>query len=224
MEQERVVIYLVRHGETLFNTTGQVQGWCDSFLTAKGEQQAEALGKELSETIFQLAFSGDLGRQRATANIILLQNKNQTPKTIELKGLREWYYGGYEGKSNIEMWQPVFELNGLEFSGEIEQYIKIRQLIGEQEIADQFCKNDPLGLAESYEQIKERTLEAMDRIIDLAKRNGGGNILVVSSGNEIQTILRLLVPSDYHGEDITNCSVSKIVYENGRFSLEGGIG
>ena len=32
--------YLMRHGETLFNTQKRVQGWCDSPLTEKGQDQA----------------------------------------------------------------------------------------------------------------------------------------------------------------------------------------
>ncbi len=34
-------LYLIRHGETLFNTQKRVQGWCDSSLTQKGIQQAK---------------------------------------------------------------------------------------------------------------------------------------------------------------------------------------
>lgn len=35
-------IYLMRHGETLFNTQGRVQGVCDSPLTENGRAQAQA--------------------------------------------------------------------------------------------------------------------------------------------------------------------------------------
>ena len=34
-------LYLMRHGETLFNTQKRVQGWCDSPLTENGICQAE---------------------------------------------------------------------------------------------------------------------------------------------------------------------------------------
>ena len=33
-------LYLMRHGETLFNVQKRIQGWCDSPLTAAGEEQA----------------------------------------------------------------------------------------------------------------------------------------------------------------------------------------
>ena len=32
--------YLMRHGQTLFNTLNRIQGWCDSPLTEKGRDQA----------------------------------------------------------------------------------------------------------------------------------------------------------------------------------------
>lgn len=35
-------LYLMRHGETLFNQLGLIQGWCDSPLTTNGKQQAQA--------------------------------------------------------------------------------------------------------------------------------------------------------------------------------------
>ena len=33
-------LYLMRHGETLFNVQHKIQGWCDSPLTENGKQQA----------------------------------------------------------------------------------------------------------------------------------------------------------------------------------------
>lgn len=34
-------LYLMRHGETLFNVQHKIQGWCDSPLTEKGIKQAQ---------------------------------------------------------------------------------------------------------------------------------------------------------------------------------------
>lgn len=38
---KEVNIYPVRHGKTIFNATGQVQGWCDPLLTEQGATQAK---------------------------------------------------------------------------------------------------------------------------------------------------------------------------------------
>lgn len=37
LETMKKKLYLMRHGETLFNLQSRIQGWCDSPLTEKGE-------------------------------------------------------------------------------------------------------------------------------------------------------------------------------------------
>jgi len=49
---------------------------------------------------------------------------------------------------------------------------------------------------------------------------GGGNALAVSSGDEIATILDLLVPEQYQGERIANCSVTVLTYKDGLYELK----
>lgn len=43
-------LYLMRHGETLFNKLGKVQGWCDSPLTETGKEQPIRQKLTLQET------------------------------------------------------------------------------------------------------------------------------------------------------------------------------
>ena len=38
-------LYLMRHGQTVFNVRRKVQGWCDSPLTELGIKQAETAAK-----------------------------------------------------------------------------------------------------------------------------------------------------------------------------------
>lgn len=42
-------LYLVRHGETLFNHKYLIQGMCDSPLTEKGHMQAQQAGQIFNE-------------------------------------------------------------------------------------------------------------------------------------------------------------------------------
>ena len=44
-------LYLMRHGETLFNTQKRVQGWCDSPLTENGICQAEQAKQYFAEKV-----------------------------------------------------------------------------------------------------------------------------------------------------------------------------
>src|SRR3990167_6788870 len=88
--------YIVRHGETVFNKKGIMQGnIIDSPLTKIGENQAERVRKKLSKLHFDEIFSSDLFRAKRTAEIITLERKLAVKTT---QALREQNYGRYEGK------------------------------------------------------------------------------------------------------------------------------
>lgn len=131
-----------------------MQGWADSPLTEEGESQADAAGRGMKDILFSTAFSSDLGRQRATAKHILAQNEGDIPELQEVIGLREEFYGGFEGKPDEQLWRPIYEANGV-----------------------------------SYDE-KE------------------------------STYLNLLVPEQYQGEHIPNCSVTVLTYKDGVYGLE----
>lgn len=218
--QGKVTLYFVRHGKTMFNYTDQVQGWSDTPLIEKGEKQADATGEGMKDIAFTTAYTSDLGRARATAKRILAKNTQEVPSLEELIGLREWGYGGYEGKLNHEMWDPIFEAHGLKFDDEWSQYGELTKLMSDADIADAIAKNDPTQTAETYADITKRSQEAIDQIVKETEEKGGGNALVVSSGSEIPTILELIVPGQYQGENIENCSVTIIEYQAGVYTLK----
>lgn len=215
-EKKDVTIYLVRHGKTFFNTTGQVQGWSDSPLTEEGESQADAAGRGMKDIVFTTAFSSDLGRQRATAKHILAQNEGDIPELQEVMGLREEFYGGFEGKSDEELWRPIYEANGASYNEKGSTYLELSK----KEKVDTIAAIDPLHVAETYDDISKRSVEVMDTIVKATQEAGGGNALAVSSGDEIATILDLLVPEQYEGERIANCSVTVLTYKDGVYGLE----
>lgn len=90
-------IYLMRHGETLFNRLHKKQGWCDSPLTKLGIQQALVAKKyfENNEITFDAAFCSTAERASDTLELITDQ-----PYT-RLKGLKEWHFGRYEGQDEF---------------------------------------------------------------------------------------------------------------------------
>jgi probable phosphoglycerate mutase len=69
-----ILIYLIRHGETIWNRQGRRQGRGDSPLTATGIRQAEIMGRRLSRELIDMStvqvVSSPLGRAVATASII----------------------------------------------------------------------------------------------------------------------------------------------------------
>lgn len=222
-DSEPVEIYLVRHGKTMFNTTGQVQGWADSPLTEVGIEQADSAGKGLSDIPFTLAYSSDMGRARATAQHILDQNESTKTKDLrikELMGLREWGYGGYEGRDDAELWTPLFNEKNIPFKKDWSTWEDLTNAMTDEEMADAIAKNDPTQTAETYAEIVERSKAAIEEIVSESEKNGGGKVLAVSHGSEIPTILSIYTPDEYHGESIGNASVTILTYNKGVYSLK----
>lgn len=64
-------LYLVRHGETLFNVQHKIQGWCDSPLTARGIAQAKRLAAYFDPLPLDHAYSSTAERAVDTAELII---------------------------------------------------------------------------------------------------------------------------------------------------------
>ena len=90
-------LYLMRHGETLFNVLHKIQGWCDSPLTELGIKQAKVAGKWFKDhdITFDHAYSSTSERCCDTLEIIIGQD---TPYK-RLKQLKERNFGDFEGES-----------------------------------------------------------------------------------------------------------------------------
>jgi probable phosphoglycerate mutase len=72
----QVMLFLVRHGETLANKAGILQGQSESPLSEKGERQAGEVGEALKNVPFWRGYSSDLGRAKNTARILLGRHHN----------------------------------------------------------------------------------------------------------------------------------------------------
>ncbi len=214
---DNLTLYLVRHGQTFFNTTLQVQGHCDSLLTDEGRRQAILTGKALSNIPFAGSYCGDLGRHRATTHLILAENRHEKPSLIEDTGLREWGFGGYEGRDDELMWKPVFEKFGFDFDIEFTNYEKLNNLLSDRGISEEIAKNDPMGLVEHYDDILERVDTAFNRILTDMSGSKNKNVLIVTSGGLISTILQQLIPDYYSGEPINNCSITTLLYSKNKY-------
>lgn len=88
-------VYLVRHGQTVFNEQHRIQGWCDAPLTALGQYQGKVAGQYFQDQgiSFDQAYSSTSERASDTLELI-----TDLPYT-RLKGLKEWHFGRFEGES-----------------------------------------------------------------------------------------------------------------------------
>ena len=96
-------VYIVRHGQTLFNFLERVQGWSDSPLTDKGVHQAKAVAIHLASIHFDAIYSSDLMRAMHTAEAIL-EKQNSVTELQTTPLLREAYFGGFEGGAEDGPW------------------------------------------------------------------------------------------------------------------------
>ncbi len=209
---KKVKIYIVRHGETLFNTQHIAQGWCDSKLTEKGLSQAKYTGYGLKDINFNKAYSGDLSRQIDTAKVILQETEHSKDLTVNIdERFRETYFGEYDGKSITIMTKPLFAYAGVKEG----DYDNLWTKITDYEFSK--CVEDSSETVEKMEQVALRMYEGLNDIC--SKASDGDTILLVSSGCSINDLLEYMFPSGKRSLP-DNCAVSVIDFVDGKYQLE----
>jgi probable phosphoglycerate mutase len=91
-------LWLIRHGQTEWNSQGRIQGQSESDLNEIGWQEAQALGERLAGIPFAGIISSDLRRTRQTTELVFPGR----PALFEPR-LREGAGGVLEGKTQAEM-------------------------------------------------------------------------------------------------------------------------
>lgn len=100
MSDKATRLFLIRHGETEWNTGHIFQGHLDSILTARGLAQAEALATRLAPEGIQALYSSDQGRSMRTAQPIA---SRLGLEIIPRPDLREIDCGEWTGKGFAEV-------------------------------------------------------------------------------------------------------------------------
>ena len=160
-KDEQLNIYFVRHGETLWNKEGRIQGELDSPLTMKGIEDIQKLAESLGHINFDGIYSSELGRAYETA-LILSGGRHR------VKCLKEF------NEKNFGDWQGM----------------EIKEIYGKYPVQAEFYFNDIKNYnnkeinAESLEHALTRFVSGVKKI---EKSVRTGNVLVVSHG----TILKL---------------------------------
>lgn len=183
-------IYLVRHGETLFNKKGLVQGFCDSPLTSKGIKQALNLNKSLFNIPFTCGYSSTSERAIDTLDYIL---KDRNIKTYHLKELKEMNFGDLEGDDENVVFKNMeeFENTAINHGGE-----------SSKEVSTRFLK------------VLEKIAKENDRNV-LVVSHGGAimNVLMEIDKDKVIDFLS-------KGTFIQNCSVTILNYKDNKFEIE----
>ena len=190
---KHLTFYFVRHGRTLWNEQGLLQGFGNSDLTEQGVKGAKQTGAALQHIPFVAAYSSCLQRTIDTAQYIL--GERHVP-LFQHKGLNEQYFGSWEGL-------PVEKLRSLD---EFNQMLK--------DAANYKAQSNG---GETFEQLAKRAMKALQDIIQVHDQ---GNILVVSHGHTLRLLLALLAGTGWQehrnegkSQSLLNCAINIVLYE-----------
>ncbi|MDO4640685.1 MAG: histidine phosphatase family protein [Neisseria sp.] len=210
-------VYLVRHGKTVFNTTGRLQGWSDSPLTPEGCDVAARLGRGLAERgiRFDAAFSSTAPRAAETARIILANALQSDLSPIQLPDLREYCFGGLEGELNGRFHEIMAAaLNLPDEETWLQAYRNARHHL----LAETVAVADPLGLAENEARFVGRLKRGMAEVAE--KSSGLSRVLVVSHGMSITAILKSIDFDCIEYRSVDNASVSRLLFDGAGWQIE----
>lgn len=193
-----LTMYLVRHGETLFNKRDVVQGWVDSPLTVTGVAQARRTAEQLRGRPLVAAYSSTSERCVDTAEIITAHHPH-VPVRLR-RGLKELHFGELEAMPNEHFLASL----------DIEQFFS-GMLAG---------TGPGVGGGETGAAYRARVDAAFEEIA--TAHPDGGEVLVVSHGVTIATFLATV---GWHSPGgLANASISIVHVEAGGRPRIAGVG
>jgi 2,3-bisphosphoglycerate-dependent phosphoglycerate mutase len=163
------IILIARHGQSDWNLARRWQGHADRPLTAKGRKQAEALAARVAHIELEAVYSSDLRRARETAEPVARVQGREVRMLPELREVDVGSWSGLTRDDAKERFPEAFARWEAGFPGWED--------------------------GESYEQMADRVLEAVDRI---AREHEDGRTLVVSHGGPIRAIHAAALSLDVH--------------------------
>ena len=234
VKQDTLTIYVVRHGQTIFNLMDRVQGISDGILTERGIVGAVNMGKGLRDVPFAAVYSSDLKRAIETARLAMEQNRATRSWTVkEMPELREVSFGVFEGDPNWMMYAAFGKDLGLDIPEDaksigaavapIIQYYKGDMKKFLEGLADFNKRIDTeYRISEDAAEVYARLRKGMDAII--AENPFGGNVMLVAHGQSISFLLAAI--NVEVAEQLGNSSVTKLVYSfvTQTYHLEGPAG
>ena len=190
-------IYLIRHAQAEGNLYRIMQGHWDGEVTDLGLKQIEALSHRFEDVHIDAVYSSDLSRTIMTASAVT--GPHHLPLTT-VPALREIHLGPWETRFFANLFYD------------------------EPEAANHFV-NDPekwsVEGAETYGQVQERSYAAL---VEIARQHEGQTVVVVSHGVTCRCLLAKICGiglSETKKLPIGgNTAVSKLIWQDGRFTAE----
>ncbi|MEH7123269.1 histidine phosphatase family protein [Bacillus sp. JJ1773] len=189
-------LFVIRHGETEWNTQKRMQGRLDSDLTEKGKKDARSLGERLKDTDFVRIISSPSNRTLETAKLVV----GERAVAIETdERLMEIHLGDWQGKVEEDIEK--------EYPDHFHAYWNLPALY------------ESVG-GESFSDVKERILEFL---LELENATPSGNVLVVTHGVVIKALYLLCrnapIEEIWNPPFIHGTSLTTIKMQDGKMEL-----
>ena len=206
MDLEGTELIIVRHGKTVWNEQGKVQGACDSPLVRDGKTGAKAVGRRLRYSTRPIVaiYASPLGRAWKTAELIA-RGMGFHETLIPDYDLRERAFGVLEGLTWQEMQEQQPEAHRMNATRD-EHYAAP-------------------GGGESRAEVRARMLTCVERI---ARKHPGERILCVTHSGCMASLVRAILgmPTAANSPELPNTAINLLVWKGGgwRLKLWGDIG
>ncbi|MBQ6814925.1 MAG: histidine phosphatase family protein [Lachnospiraceae bacterium] len=192
-------LYIVRHGETLWNKARRLQGNTDIQLNESGRSVAIKTGEALKETYFDVIYSSPLSRAYETACLIRGQRNIEIIKDDRLKELS---FGNLEGQNIDDM------------------------LADENSCFKHFFDKPHLYMpdenGEALEELCKRTADFMEDVI-MPRADKLNRVMIVGHGAMNKSIMCYIkkhgIDRFWSGGLQKNCNVIIVCYKDGQFKV-----
>ncbi|MDO5084542.1 histidine phosphatase family protein [Arachnia propionica] len=159
-------IVMLRHGRTEWNGAGRLQGQADIALDAVGLAQAGEAARYFRDWHFDACYSSDLRRAMVTAETVA---GGHDLEVVAESRLREINVGSWSGKTTAEV------------SQELPDFI------------DLYTRGVDFRRSATGETLAEMTDRVVPMVLEAAARHPGGQVLLVTHGLLISTVVQALV-------------------------------
>jgi 2,3-bisphosphoglycerate-dependent phosphoglycerate mutase len=183
------LLVLARHAESEWNVLGKWTGRTDVHLTAKGRQQAAELGRALQDIELHHVYTSEQIRTVETMTE-LLQAAGRAAPHKAAAALNERDYGEYTG---LNKWEVLEQLGQ-------DTFTQIRR-----------SWDHPIPSGETLQMVYERAVPFYKEHI-LPKLLSGQNVLVVSHGNTLRSLIKYL-------EAISDADIAEVEMNFGELLL-----
>jgi broad specificity phosphatase PhoE len=187
-----MILYLIRHGESLYNTEGRIQGQSDIALSPLGIRQAEAIAEALAGEGIDCIFASPLRRALQTAEAIAAKLGLEIRCDDRLKEINAGIFQGL-------LWSEI----EVKYTGEARPW---------REQHPDFA----IPGGESRRALMARGLAVFEAI----RETPFSRVAVVAHGGVLAAALKALlrIPAELNPFSFFNGSISKLVWD-GRVKL-----